>query len=105
MNRIEALQLLEDLLEDGFSVSVEGDALAVAPRSRITDTLREQIQAAKPALVDLLDPAPPEGPCGCGSVVYVRKRLGGWTCWRCGDLPPETIHETYAGLGWHEGAT
>lgn len=104
MDRIEALRLLEELLDAGFSVDVEGDDLAVAPRGRITAPLRERIQAAKPALMDVLDPAPPEAPCDCGSVVYVRKRLGRWTCWRCGELPPESIHETYVGLGWHEAA-
>jgi hypothetical protein len=48
--------LLERLRADGFDLQVHGDRLRVRPMSRITPTLRAELDRAKPALIELLEP-------------------------------------------------
>ncbi len=51
---MKALQLLETLAERGATASLNGVALVVKPRDVLTDELRAEIRAQKPALVAIL---------------------------------------------------
>lgn len=93
MSRRAAHDLLVELLDDGFQVSAEDGKVVVAPGSQLTDALRRRIREAKPDLLELLDPSPPEQPCpDCGHWVFARGRVGPWRCHRCGPLREEKIH-------------
>lgn len=107
-DRVAALELLEDLLEAGFQVEADRreDRVVVSPGSRLTDDLRDRIRRRKAALVEILDPAPPEGPCpACGGISFVRRPLGRWGCLACTDLTkPERAQWFFGPLKWLEGA-
>ncbi len=49
-----ALDLLGELDRAGFTLAVRGDALIVAPGSKLTDTQRQRLRCLKPALLWLL---------------------------------------------------
>lgn len=92
MDRLGAYDLLIEMLEAGFQVWAEDGSVWVAPSSRLNDTLRSRIRAAKPNLLELLDPPRPAGPCAdCGSLSFVRPAVGPWECLACTSLPPERI--------------
>lgn len=96
-----ALDLLERLLAAGFEVEVDREAsrVVVSPGSRLTDELAQEIRRRKTDLIELLEPAPPDGPCpDCGSPNYVRSRIGPWRCLRCTELThPERAVAWYYG--------
>ena len=54
---MNAAEILHTLTDQGFTLAVEGDLLTVNPSSRLTDAMRAEIRAHKPALVALLTQA------------------------------------------------
>lgn len=106
LRRVAALELMEHLLEEGFHLEGDrpADTVWVEPASKLTPQLRERIRELKPALMEVLAPENPEGPCECGGTSYVRTVLGPWRCARCTDLPPEEIAGGFVGPDyWREG--
>jgi len=51
---MDARHLLEGMAARGFAVSLEGEHLAVSPKSRLTPKMRDALKAHKPELVSLL---------------------------------------------------
>lgn len=106
LRRTAAFTLLEDLLEAGFKVQADRteDMVYVGPSSRLTPEIRERIRKLKPALLDVMAPKAPDGPCrACGETSFVRTVLGPWRCARCTDLPPEEIASGFVGPDrWRE---
>ncbi len=51
---MNAQRLLEGMVARGFAVSLEGEHLAVSPKSRLTPKIRDALKAHKPELVSLL---------------------------------------------------
>lgn len=104
LTSVRALKLVEELCEHGFTVKADRgeDRVYVGPSGRLTDDLRRRIRQHKPALLSVLDPAPPDGPCeACGSINYVRRPAGRWRCLECWDLTAdEAIHYFFGPLKW-----
>jgi hypothetical protein len=66
--------LLQDLLQQGFSLEPQGDGIKVRPASALTAELREAIRASKAELLNLLttDACPT-----CGGVLVVERGMAG----------------------------
>lgn len=101
---VRALRLVEELCERGFTVKADRrqNRVYVGPSERLTDDLRRRIRQQKPALLSVLDPAPPDRPCpGCGSANYVRRHPGRWRCLECWDLTADEAASYFFGpLNW-----
>lgn len=106
LERVAALELLERLLEAGLKVDVDRPRLVLRPADRLDPALREEAARLKPVLLELLDPAPPAGPCpACGGAAFGRRPLGRWTCLACGDLAPGAAAGLFFGPDrWTEDA-
>lgn len=50
---MQSHELVNLLADYGFSLRVEGERLAVAPSSRLTDDIRDAIRTHKPAIIEL----------------------------------------------------
>lgn len=102
--RVAALELLEELLEDGFGVSADRDEFVVYlwPFPELSAERHRAIRGLKSELVDLLDPEPPEGPCpDCGTINYTRRPAGEWRCMECWPLTAREASEYFFGpLAW-----
>jgi len=61
---MDARHLLEGMAARGFAVSLEGEHLAVSPKSRLTPKIRDALKAHKPELVSLLQCGNPFAPRG-----------------------------------------
>lgn len=106
VRRLAALELLEEMWDRGLEVQADRREKMVyaGPSPKLTPSLRQRIRRHKPALLEILDPDSPEGPCECGGTSYVRTALGPWRCTRCTDLPPEEIVSAYVGPDrWRDG--
>jgi len=91
------LAILETLASRGGTLLVvEGDKLAVSPRTVLDDTIRQAIRENKPALLAALrgdiippDPTPTPAPCPtCRGVVHWRR--AGTTALHCAACDPCT---------------
>lgn len=102
MTLASAASLLHELRERGVYLEVVGDRLRFRPVDGVPPDLRQQLAAAKPAILDLLHqeaiasdagdgPIPSAARCSsCLERDFVRPRAGGtWRCARCQpyDLP------------------
>lgn len=104
-SRLRALELIEELCENGFTVQADRHAnrVWVGPSFRLTDDLRHRIRDHKPELLYALDPPRPDGPCAdCGGVNFLRRPAGRWQCLNCWEIKAETAAEYFFGpLAWY----
>ena len=80
-----AVDLLDDLRTKGYKLQTNGAQLTVRPR--LTDDLRPEVLAHKPALIELLEERSPTiadipDKCACGSVVFYYQPDGTPLCAR-----------------------
>lgn len=86
---MDAVNLLRDLTNQDFDLTIEDEHLIVSPASRLTDDLRALIRAHKSALIRLLsDPDDQDIPPDLEPVA----------CWQCGHWSPDRINPA-GGLG------
>lgn len=93
-----ASALLDRLRAHGFEVELVGpDRVAVAPSECLTDALRAEIRAHKPALVAAL--APPDAPPPAVAVgqLWQVKTPDSWDVHSGAQLTIDRLNETHAG--------
>lgn len=107
---LAGLDLLERLLSAGLTVEADRERcrIWVSPASRLTPEISDRVRDRKEALIGVLDPASPDGPCSdCGSPDFVRVAAGTWRCLRCAELtdPARAVAWYFGPTRWTNGGT